>query len=113
MARTIDTTMTPRAASRATITGPRKWRRRPSTRRPIAASRSASPNAWPGGRSSAGRGTMAETIDSFDEAVAYALTLPDTELSTNYGRPAVKVRSNGRAFLYTGHEDETSFGVGI
>jgi hypothetical protein len=56
---------------------------------------------------------MAETIDSFEDAVGYALTLKDTELSTSYGKPAVKVRSNGRAFLYTGHEDETSFGVGI
>lgn len=56
---------------------------------------------------------MAEPIDSFEEAVAYALTLKDTELSTSYGKPAVKVKSNGRAFLYTGHEDETSFGVGI
>jgi hypothetical protein len=50
---------------------------------------------------------------TFDEAVAYALTLPDTELSTSYGKPAVKVKSNGRAFLYTGHEQATSFGVGI
>ena len=37
---------------------------------------------------------------TFDEAVAFALTLPDTELSTSYGKPAVKVASNGRAFLY-------------
>jgi hypothetical protein len=56
---------------------------------------------------------MAETIDSFHDAIAYALTLPDTVLSTSYGKPAVKVASNGRAFLYTGHEDKTSFGVGI
>lgn len=56
---------------------------------------------------------MAETIDSFEDAVAYALTLPDTVLSTSYGKPAVKVASNGRAFLYTGHEQDTSFGVGI
>ena len=28
---------------------------------------------------------------TFDEAVAFALTLPDTELSTSYGKPAVKV----------------------
>jgi hypothetical protein len=54
---------------------------------------------------------MAEPIRSWDEAVAFALSLPDTELSTSYGRPAVKV--NGRAFLYTGHEDETSFGIAI
>lgn len=54
---------------------------------------------------------MTERIDSWDKAVAFALSLPGTELSTSYGRPAVKV--NGRAFLYTGHEDETSFGVAI
>jgi len=52
-------------------------------------------------------------IDSFDEAVAFALTLPDTELSTSYGKPAVKVQSNGRAFLYTGHEHQESFGIAI
>jgi hypothetical protein len=54
---------------------------------------------------------MSEAIASWDEAVAFALTLPGTELSTSYGKPAVKV--NGRAFLYTGHEDKTSFGVAI
>jgi len=54
---------------------------------------------------------MAEPIDSWEKAVAFALTLPGTELSTSYGKPAVKV--NGRAFLYTGHEAKTSFGVGI
>lgn len=52
------------------------------------------------------------TID-WDAAVAFALTLPDTVLSTGYGKPAVKVASNGRAFLYTGHEDDTSFGIAI
>ena len=50
-------------------------------------------------------------MKDWDEAVAFALTLPGTELSTSYGKPAVKV--NGRAFLYTGHEDRTSFGVAI
>ena len=54
-----------------------------------------------------------EKFSSFDDAVAYALTLPDTELSTSYGKPAVKVKSNGRAFLYTGHEHQISFGIGI
>ena len=54
---------------------------------------------------------MAEAIRSWDEAVAFALSLPGTELSTSYGKPAVKV--NGRAFLYVGREQETSFGVGI
>ena len=52
-------------------------------------------------------------MNSWDEAVAFALTLPDTELGTSYGKPAVKVASNGRAFLYTGHEDQTSFGIAI
>lgn len=54
-----------------------------------------------------------ETIDSFEAAVAFALTLPDTELSTSHGKPAVKIVSNGRAFLYTGHEDRTAFGIAI
>jgi hypothetical protein len=53
----------------------------------------------------------ATPIRSFEEAVAFALTLPDTELSTSYRKPAVKV--NGRAFLYTGHEDKTAFGIAI
>ena len=56
---------------------------------------------------------VSEPINSFDEAIAFALSLPDTELSTSYGQPAVKVVSNGRAFLYTGHEDQTSFGIAI
>lgn len=50
-------------------------------------------------------------MKTWDQAVAFALTLPDTILSTSYGKPAVKVASNGRAFLYTGHEEQTSFGI--
>lgn len=50
---------------------------------------------------------------TFDEAVAFALTLPDTELGTSYGKPAVRVASNGRAFLFPSHEPDTSFGVAI
>ncbi len=50
---------------------------------------------------------------TFDEAIAFALTLPDTELSTSWGKPAVKVASNGRAFLFPSHEPGTSFGVTI
>ena len=50
---------------------------------------------------------------TFDEAVAFALTLPDTELGTSYAKPAVKVVSNGRAFLFPSHEPDTSFGVAI
>ena len=50
---------------------------------------------------------------TFEEAIAYALTLPDTEQGSSYGKPAVKVASNGRAFLFPSHEPETSFGVAI
>jgi hypothetical protein len=50
---------------------------------------------------------------TWDEAVAFALTLPDTEPGTSYGKPAVKVASNGRAFLFPSHEPDTSFGVAI
>jgi hypothetical protein len=50
---------------------------------------------------------------TFDEAVAFALTLPGTELGTSYGKPAVKVASNSRAFLFPSHEPDTSFGVAI
>ena len=56
---------------------------------------------------------MSEPIRRFEDAVAFALSLPDTVLSTSYGQPAVKVASNGRAFLYTGHESKTSFGIAI
>ena len=50
---------------------------------------------------------------TWEEAVRFALTLPDTELSSSYGKPAVKVASNGRAFLFTSHEAGTSFGVAL
>ena len=43
----------------------------------------------------------------WDEAVAHALSLPDTTLSTSYGKPAVKVASNARAFLSPGHEPDS------
>ena len=50
---------------------------------------------------------------TWEEAVAFALSLPDTERGTSYGKPAVKVASNGRAFLFPSHEPDTSFGVAI
>ena len=46
---------------------------------------------------------------TFEEAVAFALTLPDAERSTHYGGPAAKVASNGRAFLSVGHEPHEAF----
>jgi hypothetical protein len=50
---------------------------------------------------------------TFDEAIAFALSLPDTMMGTSYGRPAVKVASNNRAFLFPSHEAETSFGLAM
>jgi hypothetical protein len=50
---------------------------------------------------------------TFDEAIAFALTLPGTERGTSYGQPAVKVAVNGRAFLFRSHEPDTSFGVAM
>ena len=50
---------------------------------------------------------------TFDEAVAFALTLEGTELGTSYGKPAVKATSNGRAFLFTGREPDSSFGIAM
>jgi hypothetical protein len=56
---------------------------------------------------------MSERIDSWDRAVAFALALPDTERTTSYGGPAVKIASNGRVFLYPSREADTSFGIAI
>jgi len=50
---------------------------------------------------------------TFDEAVAFALTLPNTERGTSYGQPAVKVVSNQRAFLFPSHEADTSFAIAM
>lgn len=50
---------------------------------------------------------------TFEEATNFALSLPGTERGTSYGKPAVKVASNGRAFLFPSHEADTSFGLSI
>ncbi|HEX6783882.1 MAG TPA: hypothetical protein VF098_04415 [Sphingomicrobium sp.] len=50
---------------------------------------------------------------TFDQAVAFALSLPDTVEGTSYGKPAVKVASNERAFLFPSHEADTSFGIAL
>ena len=50
---------------------------------------------------------------TFDEAIAFALTLRGTALGKSYGKPAVKVASNDRAFLFPSHEADTSFGVAM
>jgi hypothetical protein len=51
-------------------------------------------------------------LGTWEEVVAFALALPGTELSTSWGKPAIKVAANGRAFLYTGREPD-SFVLGI
>ena len=47
-------------------------------------------------------------MNDWDDVVAFALALADTEFGTSYGRPAVKV--NGKAFVYPGRE-QGSFAV--
>jgi len=53
----------------------------------------------------------AAPLDSWDRVVAYALTLPGTMAATSWGTPAVVVEANGRAFIYTGRERDTSFAL--
>jgi hypothetical protein len=43
-----------------------------------------------------------KSFDCWDSVMAFALTLPDTEQSTSYGKPAVRIR--GKAFVYPGRE---------
>ena len=45
---------------------------------------------------------MTQSFDSWASVMGFALTLPDTEESTSYGKPAVRVR--GKAFVYPGRE---------
>ena len=50
---------------------------------------------------------------TWEEAVAFALSLPDTELASSYGKPAVKIVSNGRPFMFPSHEAHSSFGIAM
>lgn len=52
---------------------------------------------------------MSGALVSWEAARDFALSLPGTELSASYGKPAVKVAANGRPFLGTGRETATSF----
>ena len=47
-------------------------------------------------------------FEEWEDVEAFALTLPDTELSTSYGKPAVKVC--GKGFVFPGREPD-SFAV--
>jgi len=46
---------------------------------------------------------------TWEEAVAFALTLPGAEMSTSYGSPAIK--ANGNSFMGVSREGATSFGL--
>ncbi len=48
---------------------------------------------------------MTATIDDWNTLVAFALSLPGTHVGARYGKPAVKVTANDRAFLSTSSED--------
>jgi hypothetical protein len=52
---------------------------------------------------------MSGPLYSWNAARDFALSLPGTELSTSYGMLAFKIAANGRAFLNTGRESDTSF----
>ncbi|MBO9519769.1 MAG: MmcQ/YjbR family DNA-binding protein [Porphyrobacter sp.] len=56
---------------------------------------------------------MSERLDSWEEAMTFALSLPGTEACSSWGKPAVRIAANGRAFLYPGRESGTSFAVAI
>lgn len=46
-------------------------------------------------------------MNAWDAVAAFALTLPDTVASTHYGGPAIKVASNGRAFVSPSREPDS------
>ena len=52
--------------------------------------------------------TSESPFRTWAEVAAFALSLPDAEASTSYGKPAVKIR--GKAFLFPSREPD-SFGV--
>ena len=49
-------------------------------------------------------GKARRSVMTWDDIMALALALPGAELSTSYGRPAVKVR--GKMFVVTGNSDD-------
>jgi hypothetical protein len=54
---------------------------------------------------------MADPLDTWARAEAFALSLPGTVRSTIYNMPMVMISKNRRGFLVTGHEAKTSFAV--
>jgi hypothetical protein len=56
---------------------------------------------------------VADAIDTFEKALAYATSLPGTARGTSYGKPAAVIAENGRSFVIPGREPATSFVVQI
>jgi len=56
---------------------------------------------------------MAEPLDSYDKALAFALTLPGTVQLTKFKWPVAGIAANGQTFLFPGHEKDTSFVIAI
>ena len=56
---------------------------------------------------------MTEPLDSYDKALAFALTLPGTVQLTKFNWAVAGIAANGRSFLYPGHEKDTSFAVAV
>ena len=54
---------------------------------------------------------MAEPFNNWDKVEAFALSLPGTEAAISWRMPTVKVAANGRGFVWTGHEADTSFAL--
>lgn len=52
-------------------------------------------------------------LRTWEEVEAFALTLPDTERGTTYRMPTVKVAANGRGFVWTSGEPDTSFAIWV
>lgn len=50
---------------------------------------------------------MDDVLQDWPGVTAFALALPDTVAATHYGGPAVKIASNGRAFLSIGREPDS------
>lgn len=48
---------------------------------------------------------MTLSFDDWNALVAFALTLPGTHVGAHYGKPAVKVIANDRAFLSPSREE--------
>jgi hypothetical protein len=56
---------------------------------------------------------MSEPLDSYDKALAFALTPPGTAQLTKFNWAVAGIAANGQAFLFPGHEKDTSFVVAI